>query len=204
MYLELEFMLVLPVARQREPRSKQAAISPRVFTSVSVTPAKVMPPLLVSLIWIGGFTTGPVLRPPPKANPAAPAPHWSSAGGGFGSRRSCTSSLRIWWGSPSGWCADMNHVHKVNTKVRKLGNCSGNICQEFGNNQGGQKDSLIPYIHYTKQWFTSFPALVLSISRYSAQLVVDLWILSHCLLQIHNFIYTFSSVYLSVARYWFK
>ena len=101
MYLELEFMLVLPVARQREPRSKQAAISPKVFTSVSVTPARVMPPLLVSLIWIGGFITGPVLRPPPKASPAVPAPHWSSAGGGFGSRRSCTSSLRIWWSSPS-------------------------------------------------------------------------------------------------------
>ena len=119
MYLELEFMLVLPVARQREPRSKQAAISPRVFTSVSVTPAKVMPPLLVSLIWIGGFTTGPVLRPPPKANPAAPAPHWSSAGGGFGSRRSCTSSLRIWWGSPSKvdnvriWITFIKWTHKL-------------------------------------------------------------------------------------------
>jgi len=50
MHLDWEFMLVLPVARHKEPCSKQAAISSRDFTSVSVTPASVMPPFEVSRI----------------------------------------------------------------------------------------------------------------------------------------------------------
>jgi hypothetical protein len=54
-YLEWLFMLVLPVALHSEPCSRHAAISLTVRTSISVTPAKAMPPSLVSRIVIGAF-----------------------------------------------------------------------------------------------------------------------------------------------------
>jgi hypothetical protein len=94
--LELEFMLVLPVARQRDPVSKQVAISFKLLTSDSVTPARVMPPLLVSLICIGGFMV-PIFDPPPKGGALVPppCPPFTISVGGFGSRRSCTSSFNI-------------------------------------------------------------------------------------------------------------
>jgi hypothetical protein len=89
-------MLVLPVARQRDPVSKQVAISFKLLTSDSVTPARVMPPLLVSLICIGGFMV-PIFDPPPKGGALVPppCPPFTISVGGFGSRRSCTSSFNI-------------------------------------------------------------------------------------------------------------
>jgi hypothetical protein len=70
--LDCEFMLVLPVARQRDPRSKQDAISSRLLTLTSVTPDKVIPPLIVSRICIGGFTLPTTFIPPPNAEPIVP------------------------------------------------------------------------------------------------------------------------------------
>jgi hypothetical protein len=46
-------MFVLPVARDMEPRERYDDISSFVLTSGSVTPARVIPPLKVSLICIG-------------------------------------------------------------------------------------------------------------------------------------------------------
>jgi hypothetical protein len=48
-------MLVLPVALHSEPCSRHAAISLTDRTSISVTPAKAMPPSLVSRMVIGAF-----------------------------------------------------------------------------------------------------------------------------------------------------
>lgn len=51
-------MLVLPVALQSDPCSKQAAISAIERTSISVTPARVIPPSDVSRIEIGALPDG--------------------------------------------------------------------------------------------------------------------------------------------------
>jgi hypothetical protein len=49
-YLDCIFMFVLAVARDDDPRVKYDAISSFDFTSASVTPARVMPPVAVSRI----------------------------------------------------------------------------------------------------------------------------------------------------------
>lgn len=70
-----------------EPRDRYDAISSFVRTSASVTPAKVMPPLTVSLICIGTLD-GPVGLVKETASPLGIAEEfWSS--------KSNTSSLKI-------------------------------------------------------------------------------------------------------------
>lgn len=83
-YLDWLFILVLPVARDSEPRERLDAISSLVLTSASVTPASVIPPFTVSLIWIGTLvgTAGFVI------GAASPLEE-------FGSSKSKTSSLNI-------------------------------------------------------------------------------------------------------------
>lgn len=54
-HLDWLFILVLAVARAREPLDKYDAISSFVRTSASVTPASVIPPFAVSLICIGSL-----------------------------------------------------------------------------------------------------------------------------------------------------
>lgn len=70
---------MLPVARHRDPCSRQAAISSKLLTSASVTPARVIPPLVVSRICMGGLPTASAFKPPPNT---------SSVDGGLGSSRS--------------------------------------------------------------------------------------------------------------------
>ena len=49
-HLDCEFMLVLAVALQRDPLSRQSAMSSSVCTDTSATPVKVIPPGPVSLM----------------------------------------------------------------------------------------------------------------------------------------------------------
>ena len=70
-----------------EPRDKYNAISSLVLTSASVTPARVMPPLTVSLICIGTLA-GPV-------GLVKLTPSLLEVADEFGSIKSNTSSLKI-------------------------------------------------------------------------------------------------------------
>lgn len=54
-YLDWLFIFVLPVARLKDPCSRQAAISCNVLTATSVDPASVMTPFDDSRICIGGL-----------------------------------------------------------------------------------------------------------------------------------------------------
>lgn len=79
-------MLVLPVARDKEPLDKKEAISSFDLTSGSVTPASVIPPVTVSLICIGTRVTG--------LSTEALSPLFKFVE--FASSRSNTSSLNIY------------------------------------------------------------------------------------------------------------
>ena len=87
-HLDWLFMLVLPVARDKEPRVKYDAISSFVRTSASVTPASVIPPFTVSLICIGTLA-GP-------ADFKGTVPSFLEKVVEFVSSKSNTSSLNIY------------------------------------------------------------------------------------------------------------
>lgn len=84
--LDWLFIFVLPVAREMDPRVKYDAISSFDLTSASVTPASVIPPAAVSLIWMGALD---------KVGLAIGAPSVLIAAWDCGSNKSKTSSLKI-------------------------------------------------------------------------------------------------------------